>query len=178
MIADIIPGVSTADATAVAELGLFVVTAFLAGFTWKNVKQTTKLIEAQLNPFVVVQGRWDLSGEAPTSSFWVFINNIGGGVARDIRFVVREDFEVPEARLSTDNRDTATTFKKIPLIENGIKELAPNQSMNLTRLNSSHVFAIKNPVEITVEYKNIPGEHKSGSSILDFPSYADSLLRT
>lgn len=178
MLADIIPGISTADATVIAELGLFVVTAFLAIFTWKNVRQTTKLIEAQLNPFVVVRAEWGTRDPMIPPSMFIFIKNMGGGVARDIHFVeVSDDFAVPKARLATDDRDTATTFKKIPLIENGIKELTPNQEMGLARLNSADVFAIKMPVEIAFEYENIPGESKSGSNILDFPSYADSLLR-
>lgn len=177
MLADIIPGISTADTTAVFELGLFVVTAFLAGFTWKNVLQTTRLIEAQLNPFVVIGAKWAPRDPRIPPSLSIFIINIGGGVSRDMHFEVSDDFAVPKARLSTDNRDTATTFKKIPLIEHGIRELVPNQEMNLVRLESADVFAIKKPVEITFGYKNIPGESKSGSNILDFPSYADSLLR-
>jgi len=96
MLADIIPSISAGDITALAEFGLFIVTAILVYLTWKNVHETTKLVETQINPFVYIEAEWEKrsSSQLPPRLL-VFIKNSGGGIARDIKFVnVEDDFPV------------------------------------------------------------------------------------
>lgn len=74
MLAEIIPGISTADKATLAELGLFAVTAILATLTGINVRQTTKLVQIQTEPFVYLEATW-ASG---SRLLLIFIKNRGG----------------------------------------------------------------------------------------------------
>jgi len=183
MLADIILGIPSNDIIADSDLGLFITTAIsviiaaiLVFLTWKNVKASTKLVEMQSNPFVYI------APELPEQprNFYIVIKNTGGSVARDVKFVdVTGDFSIQtivEADQSTSKPDKTqkTPFKQLPIIKNGIKELAPGQIIRLVQLQRGDVSNIKNSVKITFEYKNIIGETKKESNIIDFPAYAHS----
>jgi hypothetical protein len=190
MLADIIPGISTAG----IELGLFILTFILVGvtvalaiLTWMNVRAakdvvsatkdvvsaTNKLIELQTEPRVHVEATWNrlqfYEGKIPFNEIplVIFIKNNGGGPARDVDFAkMEDDFSI---------KDGNDTFKQAPLVKKGITELAPNQEMVLAWLSIPTVLDINRPAKIEFEYKTLAGKSKPGSNSIDFPALVHSL---
>jgi len=191
MFSDIILGISSNDIVAGSELGLFIATAIsviiaaiLVCLTRKNVQVATKLVEMQSNPFVYIMAEWDeFLASRQARGFYIFIENSGGGIARNIKFGdITGDFQVissieMDMSTATPDRIVYTTFKQLPIIEEGIKELAPHQKILLVQFELGRIHNIKNSTKITFEYENVLGERKQGEDIIDFPSYARSLER-
>ena len=222
MFADIIPGISTANAELVLVVLTFVlvaITVFLAYLTWQNVKAakksaddtkklvgltnqnvsaakesvnaTNKLIELQNEPFVYIGARWErkviplspsMGGFKPppfdlSFELLVFVQNRGGGPARNIKVVdIKDDFP------TDGNYDFPTgtlDFKETPFGKGeAIKELAPGQELPLALVSRYALSLLEYSVEVVFTYENSRGKSKPGSNVLDFPSYRNSALPT
>jgi hypothetical protein len=193
LFADIIPGISTAD-------GLFIITALLVFITaWltyltrqnvsaakNNVDATNKLIELQTEPFVFIGARLESILRAsrvsvgwsspPEAELLVFIQNRGGGPARNINFVeVTDDFPAGHFVNFVNGGLMGHSFKETSIVKEGIKELAPGQEIPLAWLLRAQVSGL-NSVKVVFTYENSLGKSKPGSNVLDFPSYRDSAL--
>jgi hypothetical protein len=183
MFADIIPGISTAD----LELGLFVITAllfiitvFLAFLTWQNVRAANKLIELQTEPFVYIEANWEQTRpESPIGEghiLPIYIKNRGGGPARDINFVVKDDFSVgppldPWMVTAVSPQDT---FAQTSAVKKGIKELGPYQELLLAYVLERRRLREFGSSEISFEYKTSSGKVKHGSKDIDFATLASA----
>lgn len=177
MFADIIPSISTADAAALVELGLFLITVFLAYLTLQNVRAARKLIELQTEPFVYIGARWERVYMFPSgaSELLVFIENRGGGPARNINVIdVKDDFRV--GYQVVNGKSEELSFKQTPIVKEGIRELAPGEEMPLARFIRPEALKFERSVEVVFTYENSRGKSKRESNVLDFPSFRNSAL--
>lgn len=134
-----------------------IVTVINAQLTWKIVRETEKMREAQTEPFVSVI--------TEPSAQWVnfidmSIKNIGLGPAYNINFHIVPDFEYEKGKYLSEMR----------LIKKGIPYLAPNQEIRfmLTPILDNYKEKINTPLNISVEFKNYNQEICETNYIIDF----------
>jgi hypothetical protein len=149
-----------------AAVALFVVTAILAYFTWENSNATKRLAEAETNPLVYIDMEWD-DIKLWASDLRIFIKNVGRSPASDIDFVyVNDDFA-----LSAPGGGDPPHFKTVWYVENGVRGLAPDRELTITRVTRKAVDLITKPVDVKLAYKNAQGDLIDGEYTLDFPGY-------
>lgn len=188
-----IQGISTADAV---EIGLFIITLILVGITaWqacltrRNVNAANKLIELQTEPSVYIGARWERKvslyyyqrPQQPSFELLVFIQNRGGGPARNIKVVdVKDDlpagnYDFPAGTFLVNGELMQLNFKETPFGKGEVtKELVPDQEMPLARVHSGAVSKLEYSVEVVFTYETSLGKSKHGSNVLDFPFYRNS----
>jgi hypothetical protein len=127
-----------------------VVYAFL---TWQLVSETRTMRKVQTEPslYMFIEPR-DVHAEITD----MFIQNIGMGVARNIKFNVLSDFMYYRDRSLKEDY----WLKDIHFLKNGLETLAPNQKMRVfsTSFRDVRELNSKTYFEIAIEYTNFKGD--------------------
>lgn len=151
------------NSAAVSLLFSFVVTlatVFYVILTWKLVSETKKLRELQGEPNISIT----LSQKIESIRFLdIFIQNIGLGPAYDVVFKVVTDFENLSHRKIND----------IGFIKDGIKYLAPQQSIKSFLLDLAERHDSNNPPKAIIEvfYKSKFGKNYFESFSFNLGTY-------
>ena len=117
------PPLAAADFVSVSSL---IVTGLLAILTGVYVWLTHRIVQAQTAPCVIVHVTAD---ESRPTVLQIVIENVGNGVARDVRFQLSE--EIPHRAWGLDeNGPPAEQMKDGPLIE-GIPALGPRAARRM-----------------------------------------------
>ncbi|MCC4771282.1 hypothetical protein FXV91_14255 [Methanosarcina sp. DH2] len=140
-------------------------TVVYAVLTWKLVSETSKMREVQTEPnvYAFIEPR-DEHNEITD----MFIQNIGLGLARDIKFAVLSDF----IYYKSERLSKIYQLSEIYLIKTGIEYIAPNQKMRIfsTSLNDVRELNSKNYLKMKIEYTNSVGKEYDSVYLIDFSS--------
>jgi hypothetical protein len=109
-------------------VGNFVITMALAYLTSRYVKLTHQLVKTQEEPYVVVYARHD---ESRPSIIQIIIENVGRGVAEDVRFKMSRKIPDHAFGIEVDSSKQPETMTSGPLIE-GIPGLGPGDKRKIT----------------------------------------------
>ncbi|MHB8102385.1 MAG: hypothetical protein ACYDEF_09480 [Methanosarcina sp.] len=131
--------------------------------TWGLISETRKMRKVQTEPslHVFIEAR-DEHNEITD----MYIQNIGMGVARNLKFKVLSDFMYYRSyNLSKDY-----WLKDIHLLQNGLKALAPNQKIRVFSTSYRGVRELNSNtyIEIGIEYTNSIGDKYDFPYLLDF----------
>jgi len=109
------------------QFGMLGFTALLSVLTGVYVWLTHRLLRSQTDPCVIAYVRHD---ESRPSTLLIVVENIGKGLARDIRF--ESSLAIPNRAFGIDvqSAQTAETMKSGPLVH-GIPALGPGDSRRL-----------------------------------------------
>jgi hypothetical protein len=134
-----------------------IATIVYAFLTWKLVSETRRMRKAQTRPIVSVITQSD---EKYINFIEMIIENIGLGVAYNIKFEVNPDFEYAKGKFLSD----------LGFVKNDLKYLAPNQKLKffLTNLTENFEEKTKKPFEINITYENSTGERYEDKFLIDF----------
>lgn len=145
-------------------------TIVYAILTRRLVIETEKVREAQTEPKVCVfiEPRGEILQFVAMA-----IQNVGPGIAHDIRFEVKPDFKIHQG----------VRFSELNLIRNGLKYLAPNQKFQffLTFISSNETEPTEpkeqiQPFEVKVTYRSSTGKEYQDTYWIDLSPFLDLRL--
>lgn len=138
-------------------------TLVYAFLTWGLVSETRKMRKVQTEPslHVFIEAR-DEHNEITD----MYIQNIGMGVACNLKFKVLSDFMY----YRSSNLSKDYWLKDIHLLQNGLKALAPNQKIRVFSTSYRNVRELNSNtyIEIGIEYTNSIGDKYDFPYLLDF----------
>jgi len=145
----------------------------LAFLTYKYVALTNKLLESQVNPYIIVTIYHD--NDRP-SIIQLIIENVGKGTAYDIKFILSRDIPERAFGLSETESKDAKKMEYGPLID-GISALNPGEKriIDWGQYGGLKKYLGDIPVEIECNFKNQTMKKMSAvKSILDIKSFANT----
>lgn len=169
VIETVLPAVTSATFwTGVAAIAASMSALFAAFYTWL----TFRLVRSQSEPSVVVYVKHD---ESRTTILQIVVENIGRGLATDIRFTPSRAIPSRAWGLSVDNAKPSEPMTDGPLIE-GIPALGPGDSRKITWGQYGGLMnALGNePVILTYEYKDGRRKMPSRTAILECRSFTNT----
>jgi len=135
-------------------------TVVYAILTWKLVSETRRMREAQTEPKVslCIQPREEL-----INFIDLVIQNVGLGLAYDIKFKISPDFEYAKGRF----------LSELGFMKNGVRFIAPNQKIQffLTSMIENFEEKIEKSFQVTITYKNSVGKTYEDEYPIDFSQF-------
>ena len=137
-------------------------TIVLVGITWWYAKTTDKILRAANKPEVVVYLYPD---EKRLSDIYLYIENIGTGVASDVRFKGDFSFAPP-------TETPLEPLSKLTMLKYGIDYLIPEKKFRTFLFMTGSVPHIAGQsLDITVEYKDSIGTEYEKNFVLEFSKW-------
>jgi len=158
-------GAGTASGAGAAALAASISALFAALYTWL----TFRLVRSQSEPNVVVYVKHDYSR---TTILQIIVENIGRGIANDIRFKSSRPIPAQAMGVAVDEAKRAVTMTEGPLIE-GIPALGPGDSRRITWGQFGGLVKELGDEKIILEYEYKDGHRKmpSREAILEYQSF-------
>jgi hypothetical protein len=152
--ADIILGISTADAV---EIGLFIITVVLVVLTWLNVRAAKELIKLQTDPDVYIDVYW----ERVEGPFYSYLLKTEAEGRRNINLDVDNGFPVgpPLDACRVAAVSPHDTFKHTYAVEKGIKEIGPYQELLIAHVLEKERLREREPSTISFTYETPSGKN-------------------
>lgn len=137
-----------------------IATVVYAILTWRLVKETRRMREAQTEPLVSINVQ---PHEGYIMLIDMNIQNIGLGPAYDLTFQIDPDFECKKD----------TLLSELSMMTNGIKYLPPGQKIrfHLTNLFQDFEKKMKTPFNIQVKYLNGIGKALHNTYLVDLSQF-------
>ena len=150
-------------------VGNLLVTAVLVYLTSRYVKLTNQLVQTQEAPYVVVYTRHD---ESRPSILQIIIENVGRGVAEDIRFELSRPIPGSAFGIEIKSAKKPEIMNSGPLIE-GIPGLGPGDRRKITwgQYGGLSLGLGQNAVYVTTKFKYRGREMNPVTNFLDIKSF-------